>query len=110
MSRSKVPLYLGVAAAGGVGYYLYTAGGSPSAAAKQAKIDAKAFPNKPTYGRETGAKIDEAAHEAEKVAKRAEEFAKGTKNELLREIDKADQKIEETAKKAKGWFGSGNAK
>lgn len=37
MSRSKVPTYLGVAAAGGLGYYLYTAGGSPSAAAKQAK-------------------------------------------------------------------------
>lgn len=28
-------LYLGVAAAGGVGYYLYTAGGNPKVAEKQ---------------------------------------------------------------------------
>jgi hypothetical protein len=33
--KSQLPLYLGIAAAGGVGYYLYTAGGSPKAAEKQ---------------------------------------------------------------------------
>jgi hypothetical protein len=33
--RSRAPLYLGLAAAGGVGYYLYTAGGSPKVAEKQ---------------------------------------------------------------------------
>ena len=33
--RSNAVLYLGVAAAGGVGYYLYNAGGSPKAAEKQ---------------------------------------------------------------------------
>jgi hypothetical protein len=33
--KSRVPLYLGVAAAGGVGYYLYTAGGNPKVAEKQ---------------------------------------------------------------------------
>jgi hypothetical protein len=33
--KSNVGLYLGVAAAGGVGYYLYTAGGSPKVAEKQ---------------------------------------------------------------------------
>lgn len=33
--RSNVGLYLGVAAAGGVGYYLYTAGGNPKVAEKQ---------------------------------------------------------------------------
>lgn len=36
-ARSKAPTYLAVAAASGVGYYLYNAGGNPSAAAKQAK-------------------------------------------------------------------------
>ena len=36
-ARSKAPTYLAIAAAGGVGYYLYTAGGAPSAAAKQAQ-------------------------------------------------------------------------
>ena len=33
--KSKLPLYLSIAAAGGVGYYLYTAGGSPKVAEKQ---------------------------------------------------------------------------
>ena len=35
MSRSRVPLLLGVVAAGGVGYYLYGAGGNPKAAEKK---------------------------------------------------------------------------
>jgi hypothetical protein len=33
--KSNVGLYLGVAAAGGIGYYLYTAGGNPKVAEKQ---------------------------------------------------------------------------
>lgn len=35
MSRSRAPLLLGLTAAGGVGYYLYGAGGSPKVAEKQ---------------------------------------------------------------------------
>jgi hypothetical protein len=35
MSKSRIPLLLGVAAAGGIGYYLYTAGGDPKAAEKK---------------------------------------------------------------------------
>lgn len=35
MSRSRAPLAIGLAAAGGVGYYLYSAGGNPRAAEKQ---------------------------------------------------------------------------
>lgn len=35
MSRSRAPLYLGLAAAGGVGYYLYNSGGKPKVAEKQ---------------------------------------------------------------------------
>ena len=35
MSRSRAPLFLGLAVAGGTGYYLYTAGGSPKVAEKQ---------------------------------------------------------------------------
>lgn len=34
MSRSRAPLFLGLTAAGGVGYYLYGAGGSPKVAEK----------------------------------------------------------------------------
>jgi hypothetical protein len=33
--KSRLPLILGVTAAGGVGYYLYTAGGNPKVAEKQ---------------------------------------------------------------------------
>jgi len=33
--KSRVPLILGLTAAGGVGYYLYTAGGNPKVAEKQ---------------------------------------------------------------------------
>lgn len=33
--KSRVPLIIGLAAAGGVGYYLYTAGGNPKVAEKQ---------------------------------------------------------------------------
>ena len=32
MSKSRMPLVLGLGAAGGVGYYLYSAGGNPKAA------------------------------------------------------------------------------
>lgn len=35
MSRSRTPLILGIAAAGGVGYYLYSAGGNPKVAEKK---------------------------------------------------------------------------
>lgn len=35
MSRSRMPLILGLGAAGGVGYYLYTSGGKPKVAEKQ---------------------------------------------------------------------------
>lgn len=33
--RSRAPLYVTLAAAGGVGYYLYSAGGSPKVAEKK---------------------------------------------------------------------------
>jgi hypothetical protein len=33
--RSRAPLYITLAAAGGVGYYLYSAGGSPKVAEKK---------------------------------------------------------------------------
>jgi hypothetical protein len=33
--KSQLPLLLGLTAAGGIGYYLYTAGGNPKVAEKQ---------------------------------------------------------------------------
>ena len=35
MSRSRAPLYLGLGAAGGIGYYLYSAGGDTKVAEKK---------------------------------------------------------------------------
>ena len=35
MSKARTPIILGLAAAGGVGYYLYNSGGSAKAAEKQ---------------------------------------------------------------------------
>lgn len=35
MSKSRVPLALGLAGAGGIGYYLFNAGGNPKAAEKK---------------------------------------------------------------------------
>jgi hypothetical protein len=47
MSRSKAPLAIGLAAAGGVGYYLYSAGGNPRAAEKQFESEHTPAPNTP---------------------------------------------------------------
>jgi hypothetical protein len=35
MSKSRVPLAIGLAGAGGIGYYLFSAGGNPKAAEKK---------------------------------------------------------------------------
>ncbi|RBQ71072.1 hypothetical protein VDGD_00013 [Verticillium dahliae] len=40
MSKSKAPLAIGLTAAGGIGYYLFAAGGSPKVAEKKAEADA----------------------------------------------------------------------
>ena len=37
MSRSRAPVYGGVAVLGGIGYYLYSAGGNPKVAEKEAQ-------------------------------------------------------------------------
>lgn len=39
MSKSRAPLFLGLTAAGGVGYYLFNAGGNPKAAENQFEAD-----------------------------------------------------------------------
>jgi len=46
-TRSRLPLYLGLTAAGGVGYYLYSAGGNVSIAEKQME---SSWPNLPHKG------------------------------------------------------------
>lgn len=45
MSKSRMPLVLGLGAAGGLGYYLYSAGGNTKAA--QNKFESMLFPSQP---------------------------------------------------------------
>ncbi|KAL2204201.1 hypothetical protein CC79DRAFT_1324974 [Sarocladium strictum] len=121
MSKSRVPLAIGLAGAGGIGYYLFSAGGNPKAAEKKFEADAhraaataKAHlpgnsPDAKNYGKEAGAKIDNAIAEADRQAGRAksnvEALAKDARAEGLKAVDKFDAKVEEGAAKAKGWFG-----
>ncbi|KUI58410.1 hypothetical protein VM1G_10026 [Cytospora mali] len=130
MSRSRAPLFVGLAAAGGVGYYLYGAGGNPKVAEKRFEADVhkasakvkgelpgrgkQAEKEAQAYGREAGAKLDEtvAKSQAElhKAKVEAEAYAKDAKAATLKEIDHFDKKVEEGASKAKSdissWFSS----
>ncbi|KAK2603691.1 hypothetical protein QQS21_004165 [Conoideocrella luteorostrata] len=132
MSKSRMPLILGLGAAGGVGYYLYNAGGSPKAAENKFESDihrasAKvkdALPgSKPnaekdlkSYGAEAGAKIDKAWAEADRkagsVKSQTEAYVKDAKSEAIKAVDKFDKSVENGAAKAKsgisGWFGGGS--
>ncbi|ROV88936.1 hypothetical protein VPNG_10206 [Cytospora leucostoma] len=130
MSRSRAPLYVGLAAAGGIGYYLYGAGGNAKAAEKHFEADVyrgaarvqgelphrdhKAETDLKHYGKEAGAKLDQtvAKSQAElhKAKLEAEAYAKDAKAATLKEIDHFDKKVEEGASKAKSdissWFGA----
>jgi len=129
MSRSQLPLYLGLTAAGGVGYYMYQAGGRPKVAEKRFESDmhkaaasvkselpgrgAGAEKEGKKVGQEAGAKFDEAVATVDRNVSRAksdaEAYAKGVKADTMQKIDETDRKIEESAAKAKSgissWFG-----
>lgn len=131
MSRSRLPLYLGLTAAGAGGYYLYKSGGDVDAAAARAKADAEKARAKLPHsseaehkGKELGHKatayIDETVDSAQAKAKdanyRLEQGAKegAEKFEQLRQdtakqLDKLDRTVEAKASEAKksvsGWFG-----
>jgi ElaB/YqjD/DUF883 family membrane-anchored ribosome-binding protein len=127
--KSQLPLLLGVTAAGGVGYYLYSAGGSPKAAENKFESDVhKASASVKSHlpgrspnaegelkniGADAGAKLDKALSEADKQAGRAksnaEAYAKDARAEAIKAVNKFDDKVEEGASKAKSgissWFG-----
>ncbi|KAI4864301.1 hypothetical protein F4820DRAFT_424027 [Hypoxylon rubiginosum] len=131
MSRSKAPLAFGLAAAGGIGYYLYSAGGDPKVAQKKAEADAhrasakfkseipgrgeQAKKDAEKYGAEAGAKFDSALGktqaELQKAAQETEAYAKDAKAAALKKVDEFDRKVEADAAKAKSgissWFGGG---
>ncbi|KAF4122794.1 hypothetical protein GMORB2_7101 [Geosmithia morbida] len=127
MSKSRMPLVLGLGAAGGVGYYFYKAGGNAKAAENKfesdvhrasASVKSHVPGNSPNaekqgkqYGAEVGSKIDKAVSDADRRASQAKSevqaYTKDAKAEALKAVDKFDNKVEEGASKAKGWFGSG---
>ncbi|KAI0144174.1 hypothetical protein F4776DRAFT_462811 [Hypoxylon sp. NC0597] len=131
MSRSRLPLVIGLTAAGGVGYYLYSAGGDTKVAQKKAEADAhrvssqfkselpgrgeQAKKDAEKYGAEAGAKVDNALGktqaELQKAKNEAEAYAKDAKSAALKKVDEFDKKVETEASKAKSgissWFGGG---
>ena len=131
--RSRLPLYVGLVTAGGVGYYLYTAGGSPTAAEKQFESDLSRasekvkseLPGRGTpakkeaekWGSEAGAKLDSAADKAraelakaegrfDQYKKDADQYRKDAAHSTLKKIDEVDGKVEAQAAKAKSGLSS----
>ncbi|KAI0881714.1 uncharacterized protein GGS22DRAFT_191901 [Annulohypoxylon maeteangense] len=131
MSKSRLPLALGLTAAGGVGYYLYSAGGDGKVAQKKAEADAhristqfkselpgrgeEAKKDAEKYGAQAGAKVDNTISktqaELRKAAEEAEAYARETGAATRKKIDEFDKKVEAEASKAKSgissWFGGG---
>ncbi|KAJ6789641.1 hypothetical protein PWT90_08273 [Aphanocladium album] len=129
MSKSRMPLVLGLGAAGGIGYYLYSAGGNTKAAQNKFESDVhkatadikSALPGSSPdaskklgqAGSEAGAKLDKAWQQADKQASQArhnaEAYVKDAKAEALKAVDKFDKTVEDGASKAKSgissWFG-----
>ncbi|ESZ97503.1 hypothetical protein SBOR_2050 [Sclerotinia borealis F-4128] len=130
---SRAPLYFGLAAAGGVGYYLYSAGGSPKVAEKQFETDlsrasAKVkseIPGRATqaqkeaekWGSEAGAKLDSATNQAraelgkaegkfDQYKKDADQYRKEAAQTTMKKIDEVDRKVEAEAAKAKSGISS----
>ncbi|KAK5661283.1 hypothetical protein OQA88_11177 [Cercophora sp. LCS_1] len=130
MSRSRAPILIATALAGGAGYYLYSAGGNPKVAEKKFESDAQKAAAKirgeighPPHddatkegikiGKDIGAKVDSAVETIDKDLSKAkhetESYAKSAKAETLKKIDEIDRKVEEKAAASKGylssWFG-----
>ncbi|KAI0601659.1 hypothetical protein F4775DRAFT_408026 [Biscogniauxia sp. FL1348] len=130
-TKSRLPLALGVTALGGVGFYLYSAGGDTKAARKQAEGDAHKFKGRvqdreqqavtdaEKLGKQAGAKFDNAVRsvsktqaELQKAQADAEARSKEVKDAALKKVNEFDKKVEDEASKAKsglsGWFGGAN--
>ncbi|KAK2625308.1 hypothetical protein QTJ16_005677 [Diplocarpon rosae] len=123
--KSRAPLFIGLAAAGGVGYYLYNAGGNPKVAEKQVEADlsrasAKVKSEIPGRSQEAqkeaekwasqaGAKVDSAVATSKAELAKAEGKFDQYRKEAGAKIDAADKKIENKAAEAKSgissWFG-----
>ncbi|OAA68060.1 hypothetical protein SPI_00255 [Niveomyces insectorum RCEF 264] len=125
MSRSRMPLYLSLALAGGAGYYLYSAGGSPKGAEKNFEHDLKTVRDRATssgqraqteaekFGAEARNEYDRAAANARaagnNATKAAEDLGKDVQARVNHSVDTFDKKVEDAASKTKSgvssWFG-----
>ena len=123
--RSRAPLFIGLAAAGGVGYYLYSAGGSPKVAEKKFEADIAAASAKvkseipgrskeaqkdaEKWASEAGAKLDGAADKARAELAKAENQFDHLRKDTNQKINEFDRKVEAKAAEAKSglssWFG-----
>ncbi|KAJ5960580.1 uncharacterized protein N7479_007730 [Penicillium vulpinum] len=134
MSKNRVPMMLGLAAVGAGGYYLYSAGGNPSAAKQKMKIDAEKAREKipgttphdhaekfgTDVGKEAGSNIDEAITKARAEVQEGKDRLEELRNEAKSKfnanrervnssIDQVDREVEQKAAEAKGavsgWLG-----
>ncbi|GIK01422.1 hypothetical protein Aspvir_005458 [Aspergillus viridinutans] len=117
MSKNRTPMYLGLAAAGGIGYYLYRAGGNPQVAKKEMEIDAHRARAKiprgseaaragEEFGKEVNATGDEAINNARtkaKIDERIPEIAQDGKHKIdqlrYQAADKVRAGVDEVDKK-----------
>jgi len=108
--RAGLGIWLGVAALGAVGYYMYSSGGDARKAGHQAQSDARKLRERGLDGAENvGAKIDRGFDDAKHAVSdsyrqtydevRAEAGKQGRKLESY--VDKFDARVEEKAREAK---------
>ncbi|EGD97049.1 hypothetical protein TESG_04470 [Trichophyton tonsurans CBS 112818] len=102
--KSRTPLWLGLAALGAGGYYLYSAGGDPKRATRKFENDASRalHGNKPTASTgaertaaQAGAKLDDAYDSVRGTARKIDE---GAVERAKQGMDKIDKASHETAK------------
>ncbi|KAK2873429.1 hypothetical protein FQN49_002387 [Arthroderma sp. PD_2] len=105
--KSRLPMWLGLAALGAGGYYLYSAGGDPKRATRKFESDAsRAIHGKPTgttaaekTAAQAGAKVDNAY---DSVRDTARKFDEGAVERAKQGMDKIDKASHETAKDLTG--------
>lgn len=130
--KSRMPLYLGLAAAGAGGYYLYRAGGDPKKVKNEANSDvdkAKSHFPRAKDAEKLGEEIDEVVQVARERAKtndgslgqhakegidKIDQIRHDAARSMGTSVDKLDRKIEEKASEAKNslnsissWFSRG---
>ncbi|RFU27921.1 hypothetical protein B7463_g8400, partial [Scytalidium lignicola] len=120
--KSNAPLLIGLTAAGGVGYYLYKAGGDPKAAEKKFESDISTasakvkgeLPNRDSTVNAAEHKLDAAADKARaelaKAESKVDQYGSEIRKDAKEKINAFDKKVEDGAAKAKSgfssWFGS----